>query len=56
MKTLYRILRKFAPKNSISSIQNQKIKQNILKSRLHADKTISLLSQMYAAENGNLFI
>lgn len=56
MKTLYKIIRTIASKSTNSLFQNQKLKLNILKGELSADEINSLLSQMYSAENENLFI
>lgn len=52
MTTLYKIIKK----TIAGLIQNQKEKIKILKGELHAGETSSLLSQMYSAENENLFI
>ncbi|MEP7094917.1 MAG: hypothetical protein ABI793_12740 [Flavobacterium sp.] len=56
MKTLYKIIRTIASKNTNSLFQNQKGKPNMLKGRLNTEELNSLLSQMYSAENENLFI
>ena len=56
MKTLYRIIRTIVSKSTNSLFQNQKVKLNILKGGLNTEELNSLLSQMYSAENENLFI
>ncbi|MEL1255786.1 hypothetical protein AAEO57_18480 [Flavobacterium sp. DGU38] len=56
MKTIYRILKAIYPKNIFGIVQNQKSNFNLLKGRLYSDEKHSLLTLMYSAENGNLFI
>jgi hypothetical protein len=56
MKTLYKIIRTIASKSTSSLFQNQKVKLNRLKGGLNTEELNSLLSQMYSAENENLFI
>ncbi|MEO8237453.1 MAG: hypothetical protein ABI576_05040 [Flavobacterium sp.] len=56
MKTLYKIIRTIASKSTNSLFQNQKGKPNMLKGGLNTEELNSLLSQMYSAENENLFI
>ena len=56
MKTLYKIIRTIPSGSTTNLFQNQKAKLNNLKKELHTKQIHSLLSQMYSAENGNLFI
>ena len=55
MKTIYKILKTFNPKNIFGLIQNQKSNFNLKRGELHSESN-SLLAHMYSAENDNLFI
>lgn len=56
MKTINKIIRTVTSKSTNNLFQFQKAKLNTLKNELSSKATYSLLSQMYSAENGNLFI
>ncbi|CAD0001411.1 hypothetical protein [Flavobacterium salmonis] len=54
MKIIYIILKSINPKNVFGV--NQKSDLSLQKGKLYADETNSLLADMYAAENENIFI
>ena len=56
MKTLYKIIRTIASRSTNNLFQGQKMKLNNLKHELNSKEMHSLLSEMYSAENENLFI
>jgi len=56
MKILYKIIRKIISRNTNSLFQIQKQRLSNQGQGLYSKETYSLFSQMYSAENENLFI
>jgi hypothetical protein len=53
---LYKIIRTITSKSTKNLFLSQKAKFNTIKEELHSKQIQSLVSQMYSAENENLFI
>ena len=56
MQTLYKIIRTIASRRTNNLFQSQKSKHNNLKAELNSKQAYSLLSEMYSAENEDIFI